>query len=122
MRQATAVIRLSEEEVKILQDWSRRGKSEHRLVERARIILLAGEGRTNEQIAKSLKTRTARVSKWRQRFGVKRLAGLGMQSVPANRPSMTRIQKSAYGNCSMKRPRRGTRNGTAGCWLKRYRM
>ena len=77
MRQATAVIRLSEEEAKILQDWSRRGKSEHRLVERARIILLAGEGRTNEHIAKALKTRTARVSKWRQRFGMKRLAGLG---------------------------------------------
>src|SRR4051794_23783548 len=76
MRQATAVILLSEEEKVTLQDWSRRGKSEHRTVERARIILLAGEGRTNEQIAKSLKTRTARVSKWRQRFGVKRLKGL----------------------------------------------
>src|SRR3954470_3207186 len=76
MRQATAVILLSEEEKVTLQDWSRRGKSEHRMVERARIILLAGEGRTNEQIAKSLKTRTARVSKWRQRFGVKRLKGL----------------------------------------------
>lgn len=77
MRQPPAIIRLSEEEAKTLQDWSRRGKSEHRLVERARIILLAGEGRTNEQIAKALKTRTARVSKWRQRFGAKRLAGLG---------------------------------------------
>ena len=77
MRQPTAVIELSEEEIKTLQDWSRRGKSEHRLVERARIILLAGERRTNEQIAKALKTRTARVSKWRQRFGAKRLAGLG---------------------------------------------
>jgi transposase len=77
MRRPTAVIRLSEEETRILQDWSRRGKSEHGLVERARIILMAGEGRTNEQIAKALKTRTARVSKWRQRFGAKRLAGLG---------------------------------------------
>ena len=76
MRQATAVILLSEEEKVTQQDWSRRGKSEHRMVERARIILLAGEGRTNEQIAMSLKTRTARVSKWRQRFGVKRLASL----------------------------------------------
>lgn len=76
MRQAAAMIRLSEEEEATLQDWSRRGKSEHRMVERARIILLAGEGRTNEQIATNLKTRTARVSKWRQRFGVKRLAGL----------------------------------------------
>ena len=77
MRQPAAIIGLSEEETKTLQDWSRRGKSEHRLVERARIILLAGEGRTNEQIAQTLKTRTARVSKWRQRFGSKRLSGLG---------------------------------------------
>lgn len=77
MRQPTAIICLSEEESKTLQDWSRRGKSEHRLVERARIILLAGEGRSNEQIGKALKTRTARVSKWRQRFGARRLAGLG---------------------------------------------
>jgi transposase len=46
------------------------------MVERARIILLADEGRTNEQIASALETRTARVSKWRQRFGAKRLAGL----------------------------------------------
>lgn len=38
---------------------------------------LAGEGRTIEQIAKALETRTARVSKWRQRFGAKRLVGLG---------------------------------------------
>jgi hypothetical protein len=57
MRQATAVILLSEEEKVTLQDWSRRGKSEHRMVERARIILLAGEGRTNEQISKSLTDR-----------------------------------------------------------------
>jgi transposase len=77
MRQPTAIIRLSGEETKTLQDWRRGGKNEHRLVERARIILLAGEGRSNEQIAKALKTRTARVSKWRQRFGAKRLAGLG---------------------------------------------
>jgi transposase len=76
MRKPTAMIRLSGEEAKTLQDWSRRGKSEHRLVERARIILLAGEGRSNEQIAKALQTRTARVSKWRQRFGAKHLAGL----------------------------------------------
>ena len=60
----------------MLREWSRRGKSEHRLVERARIILLANEGHTNQQIAHALKTRTARISKWRQRFGASRLAGL----------------------------------------------
>jgi Txe/YoeB family toxin of Txe-Axe toxin-antitoxin module len=51
IRRPAALIRLCEEETKTLQNWSRRGKSEHRLVERARIILLASEGRSNEQIA-----------------------------------------------------------------------
>jgi transposase len=77
MRRQTAVVCLTEEEASKLKEWTRRGKSEQRVVERARIILLANEGRTNEQIAAELKTRTARVSKWRQRFGPDRLAGLG---------------------------------------------
>jgi transposase len=77
MRRKAAVIRLTGEETSKLQEWTRRGKTEQRLVERARIILLANEGRTNEQIATALKTRTARVSKWRQRFGSNGLEGLG---------------------------------------------
>ena len=76
MRQPTAVVHLTEEERGTLEQWTRRGKNEHRLVERAKIILLADEGRTNQQIAEALKTRTARVSKWRQRFRTDRLTGL----------------------------------------------
>jgi hypothetical protein len=38
-----------------------------------RIILLAHEGETNEQLADQLQTRAARVSKWRQRFGKQRM-------------------------------------------------
>ena len=76
MRHPTAEIRLTDEEVKTLEGWTRRGKSEQRMVERARVILLAHAGRTNQQIADALGTRTARVSKWRQRFGAKRLEGL----------------------------------------------
>ena len=77
MRKQTAVICLTNEEASTLAEWTRRGKAEHRLVERAKIIQLANAGRTNEQIATQLHTRTARVSKWRQRFSVQRLAGLG---------------------------------------------
>jgi transposase len=77
MRREPAIIRLSEDEVKTLTEWTRKGKNENRLVERARIILLAHAGKTNQQIAEQLRTRTARVSKWRQRFGADRLAGLG---------------------------------------------
>ena len=75
-RRTTAVVQLSEEERTTLREWSRKGKGEYRLVERARVILLADEGRTNQQIAEQLKTRTARVSKWRQRFAAHRLSGL----------------------------------------------
>jgi transposase len=82
MRREPAVICLSEDEVKTLTEWTRRGKNEHRLVERARIILLAHQGKTNQQIAEQLHTRTARVSKWRQRFGMNRMAGLGDAARP----------------------------------------
>jgi transposase len=82
MRQANAVIRLDEDELNTLADWTRRGKSEYRLVERAKIILLAHEGKTNEQIADQLHTRTARVSKWRQRFGKYRISGLNDAARP----------------------------------------
>ena len=77
MRQPVGLIRLTEEEVKTLQEWTRRGKSENRWVERARIILRAHAGQTNQQIAAALRTRTARVSKWRQRFAAHRMQGLG---------------------------------------------
>ena len=46
------------------------------MVERSRVILLASEGFSEREIARRLKTRLARVSKWRQRFGQHRLAGL----------------------------------------------
>jgi transposase len=46
------------------------------MVERAKVILLAHQGKSNLEIAEQLKTRPARVSKWRQRFGERRLDGL----------------------------------------------
>ena len=82
MRQGNAVIRLSEDELRTLTEWTRRGKSEHRLVERAKIVLLAHEGKTHQQIAQQLHTRTARVSKWLQRFGKYRMAGLSDAARP----------------------------------------
>src|SRR5262245_28979469 len=82
MHRKPAVIRLSDDEIRTLTEWTRRGKNEHRLVDRARIILLANQGKTNQQIAERLQTRTARVSKWRQRFGHDRLAGLSDSARP----------------------------------------
>ena len=71
---------LNVEEEQILRQWARAGTSEHRMVERAKVILLAHQGKSNLEIAAHLKTRPARVSKWRQRFAQHRLEGLGDSS------------------------------------------
>jgi len=76
MARPAARIQLSAEEESVLREWTRRGTAEQRMVERARIILLSHEGLTVERIAERLQTRTARVSKWRQRFAESRLNGL----------------------------------------------
>lgn len=69
-------VELTTEERETLSAWSRSSAGEHRLVERARVILLAAEGLSAREIASRLNTRLARVSKWRQRFAKDRLAGL----------------------------------------------
>lgn len=51
-------------------------------VVRARMILLAAEGRGNDEIAATLHTRREIVSLWRKRFFEERLAGLEDQARP----------------------------------------
>ena len=69
-------IQLSTEEKETLLHWMRSTKTERRMVERARIILLAANGLNGEEIAARMETRTARVSKWLRRFAKDRIAGL----------------------------------------------
>jgi len=76
MARTPARIQLTSEEEAILRQWLRQGTSEQRMVERAKVILLSHEGLTVEKIAERLTTRPARVSKWRQRFALSRMAGL----------------------------------------------
>src|ERR1700688_72305 len=76
MPQTALQIALSDEEREALTAWSRTSAGEHRLVERSRVILLAAEGLSAREIARRLKTRLARVSKWRKRFRTERLEGL----------------------------------------------
>lgn len=68
---------LSDAEREHLQAVVRRATSARRDVFRAQIILDAAGGLSNEAIAAAHRTRTATVSKWRNRFLVQRLDGLG---------------------------------------------
>ena len=69
-------ILLSSEDRETLAQRSRAGTSEHRMVERCEIVLLAGDGLGTCEIARRLHTRSARVSKWRLRFAKEGMAGL----------------------------------------------
>jgi transposase len=69
-------IKLSDEEEQTLRRWVTAHKTERRMVERARIVLLAAAGTATSAIAQQLNTTPSRVSKWRLRFAEQRLAGL----------------------------------------------
>ena len=69
-------IQLSSEEKETLLRWMRSPKSEQRMVERARVILLASNGLSGRAIASRMRTREARISKWLGRFVRDRIAGL----------------------------------------------
>ena len=69
-------IQLSTEEKETLLRWMRSSKTEQRLVQRARVILLAASGMNGKQIALKMQTRAARISKWLRRFAKDRIAAL----------------------------------------------
>lgn len=86
MVRTAALIHLTREERQTLKAWIRSALQQQRLAERARVVLLAAEGRSTEQIASALGTRPARVSKWRTRFAARGMSGLA-DGVKAGRPA-----------------------------------
>jgi transposase len=74
--QEATPIALTAAERATLAGWVRSGKTEHRLVERARIVLLAGDGWGSRAIAREVGCARGVVSRWRVRFARDRLAGL----------------------------------------------
>jgi transposase len=75
MRQAKSII-LDKRDLQTLTSWSGSSTIEARFKERAKIILLANEGKTNKEIADFMHTREATIGKWRNRFVKSGLSGL----------------------------------------------
>jgi transposase len=76
MGRPLASLQISAEDQEQLHSWSRRPKTAQALFMRSRIVLLAGEGRTNTEIAGKLLTTKQTVGKWRQRYIEQGLDGL----------------------------------------------
>lgn len=75
-RQSPFVIGLSDTERAELEARARKYTSPYRDVVRAKIILLAGQGLGNDDIAARVDLPRQIVSKWRKRFFLERLRGL----------------------------------------------
>ena len=69
-------IQLTRDERRELEARSRKYTSPYRDVIRAKLVLLAAEGFSNDVIAARLDTPRQIISKWRKRFFLQRLAGL----------------------------------------------
>ena len=76
----------SEEQRAVLESWMRKGKTEKRYAERAKIILLSSAGERRDAIAKQMGLAPGIVSKWRRRFLTEGIEGLFDLSRPGKPP------------------------------------
>jgi len=89
MRRACEIT-LTEDVRRTLERLSRSRSTEARLVERARIVLLAAQGRGNKDIASELDITRATVARWRDRFAARGLAGIEKDAPRGGRPPKSR--------------------------------
>ena len=69
-------VELSEEQKQVLQQWTRGRSLPARQVERARVVLLAAEGKQDLEIAAEIGISNQKAARWRKRFLNLGLAGL----------------------------------------------
>jgi len=89
------LIELTESEIRTLRRWARGGQTAARLMNRAKIILLAAQGERNDTIAQKLAIDRKQASRWRIRFVEKRLAGIEKDLPRGGRKPRKREQVAA---------------------------
>jgi transposase len=83
-------VRLSRKDRKVLEARCRSPRVLQRDLKRARIVLLAGAGRSTRSIAKEVGVQPRIVSLWRHRFADQGLAGLSDKPRPGKQPIYTK--------------------------------
>jgi transposase len=87
---AAVEIRLSKGQRAILQQWSRGRKVAVRQAQRAKIILRAAQGHSNQEIAFQLGVKVHTVGRWRNRFAELGIAGIEKDLPRGGRPRQPR--------------------------------
>jgi transposase len=94
MRVAKPIV-LTDDERRSLLQWARGRKTPARLVQRAKIVLAATEGKENKDIASELKCTRRTVGTWRNRFVEGRLDALKKDAPRSGRKPSVRAVKEA---------------------------
>jgi transposase len=89
MWKKAAPLPMTEEQRRMLEDWTRARTAPQRMVFRARICLLAADGLSNNAIAKQIGTTRPTIILWRERFLEKGV--LGISEDAAHGPSAQRL-------------------------------
>lgn len=82
------------EEQATLEQWARSGKTEKRLADRARIILLRQQGEQTKRIAAVIGCESDKVARWVHRFNEQGIAGLYDREGRGRRESYTERERS----------------------------
>jgi len=104
MSRVAPTIILAPEEREALNKIVRTHRSEQRMAQRARIILMASEGLQNQRIAEQLSVSFGVVSKWRSRFAESRLDGLADHERPGTPRRYGHDERLAVIRASCRRP------------------
>ena len=96
--EATAIILTAAERTE-LDGLARSTKTEHRLRQRARIVLLAAEGMASRAIGREVGCTTGTASKWRVRYAEKRLAGSMRRATGATSQNTRRRPANVFWRC-----------------------
>ena len=83
---------LTDAERRTLEGWARRRKTAQGLAQRARIVLLCAEGKSNIAVAAELGITRITAGKWRNRFVTARFAGLSDEPRPGVPRTITDAQ------------------------------
>jgi transposase len=103
-----APIMLTDEQRTTLLRWSRGRATPARLVRRAQIVLLAAEGKQNQEIAAELNVERTIVGRWRKRFAQHGLAGIEQDAPRGGRTPDTALAAKIVEYTTQRRPANAT--------------
>src|SRR4051812_46237574 len=103
-------VALDSEQIQQLEQWSRARSQPSRLVERSRIVLLAGQGKQDLEIAALLSISPNKAGRWRNRFLEAGIEGLKKDAPrPGRTPRITpKMVREVVRRTTQTKPANGT--------------